>query len=279
MSLRQLYFQKTAAVKIPSRTSNRVWCCSLDKIPQNLSSDSITRREFCFQGLSPIGLCLCSTTVFKQRSNLYDKYFSYVLSHFQTDYNEWITPYKAQLFDTITTEAPIRILELGVGTGQNFQFIAKQTPNAKVVGLDPNPEMQQYAEQGAKIASIDDFQFVVGYGEALPFEANSFDVVIGTLILCSVPDVDKVLSEIRRVMTPQGRYLFFEHVIAPEQSSTRFLQVLFNPLQQVIADGCHLTRDTSASIKSSGFRAVDVQSVYIDKASFLAPHIFGTAFI
>lgn len=106
-------------------------------------------------------------------------------------------------------------------------------------------------------------------------------------------DVANVLSEIRRVLKPGGQFLFLEHVAGPEGSRTRLTQTIFNPcklrstfllreegfcvVQQLIADGCHLTRDTLSSIKATGFRSIDAKSINIEKAAFLAPHIVGVA--
>lgn len=70
------------------------------------------------------------------------------------------------------------VCELGV----NFSFLTTRTPNAEVVGLDPNPSMEQYAQQAARDTSLKDFHFVTGYGESMPFETNTFDVAIGTLV-------------------------------------------------------------------------------------------------
>ncbi|KAJ6801197.1 methyltransferase-like protein 7A [Iris pallida] len=90
-------------------------------------------------------------------------------------------------------------------------------------------------------------------GEALPIEDNSVDAVIGTLVLCSVKDVGVALREVRRVLKPGGLYLFIEHVAAREGSLLRLMQSILDPLQQLLSDGCHLTRETGSLISEGTF--------------------------
>jgi len=230
------------------------------------------------KGLAPIGVCLCSSCT-KKRSEWYDKYFAYLLSQLAPQEEEILIPYKEKLFAAIQTDRPVDILEVGVGTGLNFDFYKTRAPKARVVGLDPNPEMNAYAQEAALESSLDNFEFVEGYVEQMPFEDDSFDYAIVTQVLCSVPNVEEALREIRRVVKPQGRFVFFEHVIGPPGSATRLAQILFNPVQQVMADGCHLTRDTLHSIKSIPFTEVNAEEISIPEAYFLAPHITGFATI
>lgn len=95
-------------------------------------------------------------------------------------------------------------------------------------------------------------------------------------MLCSVPNVQKALAEIKRVLKPGGRLLFIEHVIASDKQLRLFQHVL-NPLQQASADGCHLDRDTLSSIQSAGFAAVNAKSFVVPGLGLIGPHIAGIA--
>jgi SAM-dependent methyltransferase len=101
--------------------------------------------------------------------------------------------------------------------------------------------------------------------------------ILHAQVLCSVSDPATALSEMRHVLKPGGRLLFIEHVLAPESGLTRISQNLLDPLQQLIADGCHLTRDTYSSIKFAGFDIDKVESCRFDvrELGILGPHIAG----
>ncbi|KAH9294873.1 hypothetical protein KI387_038461, partial [Taxus chinensis] len=111
-------------------------------------------------------------------------------------------------------------------------------------------------------------------GEALPVLDSSMDAVVGTLVLCSVSDVEKTLKEVQRVLKPGGRFIFVEHVAAPDGTLLRFWQKLLDPLQKFVSDGCHLTRETGKLIRESGFSKADVNMKSVKAASLLSPHVF-----
>jgi len=118
---------------------------------------------------------------------------------------------------------------------------------------------------------------ITGVAEEIPLEDSSVDAVVGTLVMCSVPDVPLALQEIQRVLKPGGRYLFIEHVAAPAGTMDRFMQDLLTPLQQLLADGCHLNRDTAARIEAAGFDKVDLIRFSVPELSIIGPHIAGIA--
>ena len=84
---------------------------------------------------------------------------------------------------------------------------------------------------------------VLAPAEALPFPDASFDTVVATLVLCTVTDPERVLAEVERVLTPDGRLLFLEHVRATDERLARW-QTRLNPIQKRFACGCHLDRPT-----------------------------------
>nr|CAB3448133.1 unnamed protein product [Digitaria exilis] len=190
-----------------------------------------------------------------------------------------IAGYKAKLFSRLSTTRK-NILELGVGTGPNFKYYASNN-GCIVIGVDPNKHMENYARKTALSAGLPSSSFTFRRGvvvaEALPVEDNSMDVVIGTLVLCSVNNIDMSLREIKRVLKPGGLYLFIEHVAAPDGSLLRLVQGAFDPLQQFVADGCHLTRKTGENIRDVGFSSLSLDSVRLSNAYIISPHVYGVA--
>ncbi|KAL6635114.1 hypothetical protein ACP70R_027785 [Stipagrostis hirtigluma subsp. patula] len=188
-----------------------------------------------------------------------------------------IAAYKAKLFSELST-AGKNVLELGVGTGPNFKYYTSNN-GVSVIGVDPNKHMENYARKAALSAGLpsSNFTFRRGVAEALPAEDSSMDMVIGTLVLCSVNNIEMALSEINRVLKPGGLYLFIEHVAAPDGSLLRFVQGALDPLQQFVADGCHLTRKTGEKIGDVGFSRLSLNSVRLSNAYIISPHVYGVA--
>jgi ubiquinone/menaquinone biosynthesis C-methylase UbiE len=95
-----------------------------------------------------------------------------------------------------------------------------------------------------------------------------------------VAQPELVLQEVLRVLKPGGRFLFMEHVAAPEGSWLCHLQRLLNPLQRLLADGCNVNRCTGKVIQGAGFSTVDLKHCRVGSCPLLAlvsPHIVGTA--
>ncbi|KAA8529407.1 hypothetical protein F0562_033794 [Nyssa sinensis] len=149
----------------------------------------------------------------------------------------------------------------------------------RVFGIDPNRKLEKYARAAATAAGLPptNFKFIQAVAEALPLSDASVDAVVGTLVLCSVTDVDMTLKEVMRVLKPGGLYLFVEHVAAKDGTILRFLQGVLDPLQQTVADGCHLTRNTGKYISEAGFSIVDINMAFLSSALFINPHAYGIA--
>ena len=153
-----------------------------------------------------------------------------------------------------------------------------------LIGVDPNTFMHPYAREAAAAAGMPDgkLELLVGRAEALPLQDESADVVVCTHVLCSVTDVAAALSEARRVLRPGGSFLFLEHVhAAPEQRGLRRLQAAVNPLAGLVGDGCHVTRQTLATIQAAGFSRVEAEPFDVARAAWLQapfrPHVAGVA--
>ena len=142
-----------------------------------------------------------------------------------------------------------RVLDVGSGTGINFEHYP---PGAEVVGIEPDPYMLRRAQAradrlGKHVKLLDESV------EDLPFPDDSFDIVVATLVFCTIPNPDRVLRELRRVLHPSGRLRFLEHVRAEGPRWARFQDVMV-PVWKRIGAGCHPNRDTVRAIEKSGFR-------------------------
>ncbi len=170
--------------------------------------------------------------------------------------------------------APLRgrVLEIGPGAGTNLAYLA---PDVEWIGIEPNEYMHPYIRRRAQeLGRVIDLHATPA--ERLDVPDESVDAVIGTLVLCSVDDPQRVLSEMTRVLRPGGQYVFIEHIASPPGSARRRMQDLTQPMVTLLADGCHPNRETLTSIERAGFRdlAVDHFSV---PAWIVGPHVAGVA--
>ncbi len=139
------------------------------------------------------------------------------------------------------------VLELGAGTGVNIGLYPPSI--GSVTFCEPDAAMRTRLEAKLRDAApAYDARVVEAHGEELPFEDETFDTLVVMLVLCSVSDVARTLSELKRVAKPTATLIFLEHVAAETGSSRRFYQGIAEPLWKRVAGNCHLTRDTQASI-------------------------------
>ena len=132
-------------------------------------------------------------------------------------------------------------MEIGIGSAPNLQYYGSKAKRVRAV--EPNAAFFDLAATQAQWEDTT-LDVVQGVAEAMPFEDNSVDVVVGTMVLCSVTSVRKACEEVRRVLKPGGRYLFTEHTRAPEDwRLLNAAQTVMDPLQNALANGCHLRRD------------------------------------
>jgi len=159
---------------------------------------------------------------------------------------EVLRPFRAR----VAGAAEGRVLEVGIGSGLNLPLYGAGT--REVVGIDPSAALLDRARQAAAGAHVP-VELVEGSAEALAFESGSFDTVLTTWTLCTIPDADRALAEMRRVLRPGGSLLFVEHGRAPEPGVARW-QDRLDPLWSRIAGGCHLNRPMDALLTRNGFR-------------------------
>ncbi len=141
-----------------------------------------------------------------------------------------------------------RVLEIGCGNGANFEHYAS---SATVTATDYSEYMLQPAREAAEAASAT-IEVRAADAMELPFEDASFDAVVSSLVLCSVPDQARALAELRRVLRPGGELRVFEHVRS-QRPWVAMVQRVATPLWQIPGDGCHLDRDTDRAVREAGF--------------------------
>ncbi|MBJ7331536.1 MAG: class I SAM-dependent methyltransferase [Solirubrobacteraceae bacterium] len=141
-----------------------------------------------------------------------------------------------------------RVLEIGAGTGLNLSHYPPGLD--EVVITEPEPGMRaRLARRAARDGR--DVRVVDAGADALPFEDASFDTVVSTLVLCTVPDAGDAIAEIRRVLRPDGQLLFIEHVLSDDPRRSRWQQRLAAPWA-IWAEGCRCDRETVSALRSGG---------------------------
>jgi ubiquinone/menaquinone biosynthesis C-methylase UbiE len=169
------------------------------------------------------------------------------------------------------------VVELGAGHGLNFPHYPPTV--TEVIAIEPEPTLRARATEAAASAAVP-VRVIGGVADELPLEDESVDAAVASLVLCSVPDQDRALGELRRVLRPGGELRFYEHVIPRCQPKRALIQIAdHSGLWPRIAGGCHPARDTGAAIERAGF-----QIEHSDRIMFAAapiepaiPHILGIA--
>ena len=157
-------------------------------------------------------------------------------------------------------QASGRVLEVGIGSGLNLAYYdAERTSH--ICGLDPSPEMNRLALKRAALIRIP-VQSVALSAERIEADDASYDTVVSTFTLCTIPDSVAALREMRRVLKPDGQLLFCEHGKAPDASVRRW-QDRLTPLWKPLAGGCHLNRDIPALLAAGGFKLTAMQASYL----------------
>ncbi|MDP9384082.1 MAG: class I SAM-dependent methyltransferase [Actinomycetota bacterium] len=143
-----------------------------------------------------------------------------------------------------------RVLELGAGNGLNFEHYP--TTVSEVVAVEPEAYLRRRATEAANAAKVD-VRVVDGLAGHLPFDEGSFDAAVASLVLCTVPDVEAALADLRRVLRPGGELRFYEHVLAREPRLARFQRaVTRSGAWPLVAGGCHADRDTATALERAG---------------------------
>ncbi|WP_045877314.1 class I SAM-dependent methyltransferase [Pseudofrankia sp. DC12] len=177
--------------------------------------------------------------------------------------------------DRLLADLTGRVLEVGAGNGLNFSHYPPTV--TEVVAVEPEDQLRALAEQAATTAPVP-VQVVAAQADSLPFDDGAFDAAVASLVLCSVPDPAHSLAELRRVLAAGGDLRFFEHVRSTHRALS-LAQDLIAPLWAAGAGGCHLNRDTAATIRSAGFTIDELDRFTYRPLRFVPAHahILGRA--
>jgi SAM-dependent methyltransferase len=182
----------------------------------------------------------------------------------------------AQQRERLLSGATGRVLEIGAGTGANLPHLPAGL--ARLVLVEPSAPMRarlvaRVSEHSGPLPA--ETRVVAGSAAALPAADGTVDTLIATLVLCSVPDLDEAVAELRRVVAPDGRLLVIEHVVG--HGRTRQIQSVIDPAWRVVARGCRLVRDTRAALERGGFDTSDVVGWRLPGGGITGPALVGTA--
>lgn len=167
-------------------------------------------------------------------------------------------------------EARGDVLEVGFGTGLNLPHYPAAVRT--LTAIDSSPAMGRLARARIAVSGIPVEQRVLD-GERLPFPDETFDTVVSTFTLCSIEDVGRALAEMRRVLKPDGRFLFLEHGLSPEPR-VRAWQHRLTPVQRALAGNCRLDRDIAALIEEQGFTVLRLERSYMDGVPKLSGYLY-----
>ncbi len=183
-----------------------------------------------------------------------------------------LTQWRAELLQDLRGE----VLEVGAGTGVNLPHYPKTV--SRLVVSEPDCHMRRRLQARCGPSELCQVEVSDASLERLPMAPASFDAVVSTLVLCSVPDLHAALAEVVRILRPGGRFVFLEHVAAVANSKRLKWQHRIEPLWKRLAGNCHLTRRTEEAISTAGFEIERLQRASIRKAMpIVRPSIRGVA--
>jgi ubiquinone/menaquinone biosynthesis C-methylase UbiE len=167
-----------------------------------------------------------------------------------------------------------RVVEIGAGTGVNLEHYPRTID--ELVATEPEEPMAKRLRRKAAASDLN-VSVVHAPAEKLPFDDDSFDTAVATLVLCTVPEPERALAEIDRVLRPGGKLIFVEHVRATEPGLARW-QDRLHPLWIRFGHGCNCNRPTLETIEASPLHVEEHRRGTIPKAPpIVKPLLTGVA--
>ena len=151
------------------------------------------------------------------------------------------------------------VLEIGIGSGLNLPFYTNAVTH--LYGVDPSTELLAMA-RGRTASARYPVELLRGDAEHVPLATASVDTVVTTWSLCSIANPAAALSEVRRLLKPDGAFIFVEHGLSPD-GRVRKWQNRLTPFWRRVAGGCHLNRPVAEMIRDAGFAIVDLRTGYV----------------
>lgn len=254
----------------------------------NAEYNEASRRAFLIGGASAAAICTCG--VCAAGSSGKQSFFANMMANGMRDYESLseVVAFKSALFSN-NVQANDQVLEIGIGSGPNLKYYGRRA--STISALEPNRAFDEYILESAAAAKVSPskMKIVPGHAEQIPLAENSVDVVVGTMVLCSVESVTKSLKEVHRVLKPGGRYIFTEHIAAPNNlPMLGMAQHLADPLQRIFSEGCHLRRNPREDILGTfGDQNVELKTMVLSSGKrekgrlpphfLLSPHLVGCA--
>ena len=162
------------------------------------------------------------------------------------------------------------IFEIGFGTGLNLPFYPEGVQ--EITTVDINPGMNRRAQKRIAESGITVHMNILS-AESLPMDDETFDSVVCTWTLCSIENVEKALSEVRRILRPGGKFFFVEHGASPDPKVRR-LQDRLNSFWGIIGDGCNLNRNAEELIQDQHFEITSLDKGYMEKSPRFAGYMY-----
>jgi ubiquinone/menaquinone biosynthesis C-methylase UbiE len=156
------------------------------------------------------------------------------------------------------------VLEIGAGVGANLGHLA---PGTKLIAVEPSLQMHDRLRRRSEEAGVD-LEIIAGGAESLPLPDESVDVVICSLVLCTAEDPARVLSEVKRVLRPGGRFRFVEHVEAPRRGVRRAIQRVIRRPWGYVFEGCNPGPSTVPLLEAAGFDELQLEHAKFRRSVF-----------
>ena len=190
--------------------------------------------------------------------------------------SRWMEPEIGVHRDRLLAGLTGRVIEVGAGNGVNFARYPASVE--EVVAIEPEPFLRAKAEHAARHAPVR-VAVRAGVAASLPFPPASFDGAVACLVLCTVPELDAALLELKRVLKPGGELRFLEHVRAPGASKAALQRVLDRArIWPLVGGGCHCSRQTPDSIAAAGFQITELETLMLGPSLLVTnPHVRGVA--